>query len=58
VQPFQFSLHNDVAMIVLPKEGDREDDRNYFRSFVEYDAQKLNLPRSVPIVPWEDLIEN
>lgn len=58
VQPFRFSFYRDVAMIVLPKEGDREDDRDYFRLFVEYDARKLDLPRSVPIVPWEDLLEN
>lgn len=42
----------DVAMIILPKDG------GYFRQFAEEDGQEMQIPRTVPIVPWEDLIEH
>lgn len=46
--------HNDVAMIVLPREADGF---RYFGDFVGYRAKELALPRSVAVVAWEDLIE-
>lgn len=51
-EPFSFS-DNDVAMIVLPKKN-----AGYFNNFVSRRAKRLGLPRSIPIVPWEDLIEH
>ena len=51
---FSFS-ENDVAMIVLPK-GDASS--SYFRRFVSDRATRLKLPRSIPVVPWEDLVEH
>ncbi len=52
---FAFGM-DDVAMIVLPKTGDER--QSYFNKFVSEEAAKLNCPRSIPIVPWEDLIEH
>ena len=49
---FTFSMDN-VAMIVLPKTGGAE-----FSKFVDHDMNTVELPRSVPVVPWEDLIEH
>lgn len=46
---------NDVAMIVLPKSlGGTK----YFKNFVERVAPNLKLPRRIPIVPWDDLVEH
>ena len=51
---FPFAM-TDVAMIVLPK---RSDEKSYFDLFVSEAARKLKCPRSIPVVPWEDLIEH
>lgn len=53
VKPFPFSF-SDVAMIVLPR---RVGDDDYFAPFVTKEASRLKLPRSIPIVPWDDLLE-
>jgi hypothetical protein len=53
---YSFSF-DDIAMIVLPKSGD-DDKVQYFSLFTGQDLKALNLPRSVPVVPWEDLIEH
>lgn len=50
--PFGFTV-DDVAMIVLPK---AVENRRYFDEFVSGSSE--GLPRSIPIVPWEDLIEH
>jgi hypothetical protein len=50
--PFRFTI-DDVAMIVLP--GVVEN-RRYFDEFVSGSSE--GVPRSIPIVPWEDLIEH
>jgi hypothetical protein len=50
---FPFSLE-DVAMIVLPRTGGAQ----YFKRFIEEVVPEVGLPRSVPVVPWEDLIEH
>ncbi|MFI5113892.1 MAG: abortive infection system antitoxin AbiGi family protein [Terriglobales bacterium] len=52
-EQFSFKL-DDLAMIVLPKSGRRT---SYFNDFVK-GRHALKLPRSVPVVPWEDLIEH
>lgn len=51
---FSFSV-NDVAMVVLPKGNVRG---SYFNDFVDGTARSIKLLRSVPVVPWEDLIEH
>jgi hypothetical protein len=48
--PFTFS-HDQVAMVVVPRKG------GFFDRLIA-DADGLGLPRSVPIVPWEDLLEH
>jgi abortive phage resistance protein AbiGi (putative antitoxin) len=53
LKPFRF-IQDDIAMIVLPKALGRT---NYFRRFVGT-AFARALPRSIPIVPWEDLVEH
>ncbi len=51
---FSFSF-DDVAMVVLPR-GNAQG--SHFTDFVDGKAKALNLARSVPVVPWEDLIEH
>lgn len=53
VKDFKFTF-DDVAMIVAPKNFNGE---NYFHALVE-NAKNLKIPRTIPIVPWEDLVEN
>jgi hypothetical protein len=50
INPFKFS-YNDVSMIVAPREG------GYFERFAA-EAELLSIPRTVPIVAWEDLVEH
>jgi Putative abortive phage resistance protein AbiGi, antitoxin len=54
VTPFEFTF-DDVAMIVVPH---RTEGRNYFGPFVDSRAKALGLPRAVPVVPWETLLES
>jgi len=53
-KPFPFTT-NDVAMIVLPKIGS---ETSNFNLFVGEETGRLNFPRSIPVVPWEDLVEH
>lgn len=53
VQDFKFTF-DDIAMIVAPKNFGGE---NYFQALVE-NVRELRIPRKIPIVPWEDLVEN
>ncbi len=46
---------DDIAMIILPKVIGGV---KYFKNFVERVAPKLKLPRRIPIVPWDDLVEH
>lgn len=51
---FNFS-YDDLAMIVLPRcDGKRQ----YFEEFVTKVVPRIKLPRRIPIVPWEDLVEH
>jgi len=52
-EQYKFGV-DDIAMIVLPKNirGNK-----YFRNFAERVVPRLKLPRRIPIVPWEDLVE-
>ena len=54
VSTFNFTF-DDVAMIVLPQ---RADGRDYFAPFVDGRAKALALPRGIPVVPWETLVES
>jgi hypothetical protein len=49
---FGFRLE-DVAMIVLPRTTDNQ---CYFEAFLS--QFKETLPRSIPVVPWDDLVEH
>jgi hypothetical protein len=52
-RPFRFSME-DVAMIVMP----RGDDKNqFFDRFMAIARKTVRLPRSIPVVPWDDLLE-
>lgn len=42
-------------MIVVPK---RIGKREYFNEIITHVKSKLKVARKIPIVPWEDLIEN
>lgn len=52
VETFSFTFE-DVAMVVLPK-GDGGE--SYFRNFTS--SARIKFPRTIPVVPWEDLIEH
>jgi len=47
---------NDVAMIVLPTKD--VSGVSHFKRFVTEGARSLRIPRSIPVVPWEDLVEH
>jgi len=47
LKQFNFSL-NDIAMIVLPRDG------GYFDKLISSNL----VPKNIPIIPWEDLIEH
>lgn len=51
---YKFDI-NDVAMIVIPKQISP---KNYYRDFVDNISSQLKLPKHIPIVPWEDLVEH
>ena len=48
--PFPFN-YDDVAMVVVPKAN------GYFSRLCN-DASALGIPRAIPIVAWEDLVEH
>lgn len=54
IRPFRFRTQ-DIAMIVLPRNVAR---KNYFAAFCKISGTRLKLPRTVPILPWEDLVEH
>ena len=52
-KPYRFTV-DDVAMIVLPNEVNSH---RYFAELANYSMKSLELPRRIPIIPWEDLVE-
>jgi len=50
---FNFDF-DDIAMIIIPK----CEETNYFDKFINVDSKKVELAESIPIIPWEDLIEH
>ena len=46
---------DEIAMVVVPRQIRN---RKFFDRFIARDAKNIKLPRSIPIVPWEDLVEN
>lgn len=54
IRQFRFSI-DDIAMIVLPR---RIGSAHYFRSFVERRVRELRLPRRIPVIAWDDLVEH
>lgn len=54
IRSFGFS-YDDVAMIVVPKMVGRT---TYYRPFVERWISTAKIPKRIPVVPWEDLIEH
>jgi len=53
-QEFAFEI-DDVAMIVVPRDLGGV---HYFANFVEKAVPALRLPRRVPVVAWDDLVEH
>jgi abortive phage resistance protein AbiGi (putative antitoxin) len=54
IKSFKFTF-DDVAFIILPKSYFAKND---FNNNIEIISKELCIPRSLPIVPWEDLIEH
>ena len=50
ISPFKFEF-DDVVMVVVPRDG------GLFERFVA-EAESLAIPRAIPIVAWEDLVEH
>jgi Putative abortive phage resistance protein AbiGi, antitoxin len=50
---FNFTMA-DVAMVVLPRAIGAH---KYFADFVSREMPRLGVPTTVPVVPWEDLVE-
>jgi hypothetical protein len=53
VKTFSFTM-DDVAMIVVPR---RVGARQYFEEFVRKVVPQLHIPTTIPVIPWEDLVE-
>ena len=53
LRAFQFSM-DDVAMIVVPR---LVGSPSYFEDFVNEVVSTLRIPPTIPVVPWEDLVE-
>ncbi len=53
--PFRFN-YSDIAMIVLPENS--SDGKNLYKKFVSDHVSDLGLPREIPVISWEDLIEH
>lgn len=51
---YKFKI-DDLAMIVLPQVVGN---KKYYKNFVEKVASNIKLPRRIPIVPWDDLVEH
>lgn len=54
VKTFGFTM-DDVAMIVVPR---HVGSRRYFENFVRKVAPELEIPPTIPVLPWEDLVEH
>jgi hypothetical protein len=54
LEPYTFT-YDDIAMIVLPRKVGAT---AYFQPFCEKAFHALNLPSTIPVVPWEDLVEH
>lgn len=54
MRQYEFKI-DDLAMIVLPKIVDKT---QYYKNVVERLAPNLGIPRRIPIVPWDDLVEH
>ena len=54
IRPFKFK-HDEIAMLILPHKIGK---RSYYGEFIRDQIKRLNLPRRIPVVPWEDLIEH
>lgn len=55
INPFKFG-YEDIAMIVIPKDTPKS--INYFDRFINNKVEELCIPRSIPIITWEDLLEH
>jgi len=53
-RPFPFS-YDDIAILILPQ---RVGARTFYTDFIRNQIRRLKLPRRIPVVPWEDLIEH
>lgn len=47
--------YDDIAMIVIPRKIGKTE---YFNDFIRKSVRALRLPRQIPIIPWEDLVEH
>lgn len=54
LKKFEFT-YEDVAMVVIPR---RVGKNEYFAPFCRRASGSLSLPPTLPIIPWEDLVEH
>jgi len=46
--------YSDIALIVIPK---KVWNKNYFTEFCDKQIDLIKIPKIIPVVPWEDIIE-
>lgn len=54
ISAFTFG-YDDIAMLVLPHRVGRN---KFYSEFISDQIKRLKLPRRIPVVPWEDLVEH
>ena len=53
-EAFSFS-YKDIAMVVLPKKVGAN---IYYEKFLDEEISRIGVPKEIPVVPWEDLVEH
>ena len=53
-EAFSFA-YKDIAMVVLPK---KVGTNKYYETFLNEEISGIGIPKEIPIVPWEDLVEH
>ena len=53
-KPFSFN-YQDIAMVVIPKKIGAN---KYYEKFLDNEISRIGIPKEIPVVPWEDLVEH
>lgn len=53
-EPYSFA-YEDMAMVVLPRKVGAN---KYYEKFLNNEISRIGIPKEIPVVPWEDLVEH